>query len=152
MASSFDKPPLSVQELRDFVAETRESASQAKIQKLLPESEMRQYWESLHATATQENISPFEAATAVAMHTAQQASTITMTGVTGVKVAGSLLQRNVLQHYQDSLVMLREEGFLPVLQSTYQPYVGQVWNNFSGERKSWTESILDPGNIMKFFK
>lgn len=152
MASSFDKPPLSVQELRDFVAETRESASQAKIQKLLPESEMRQYWESLHSTATQENISPFEAATAVAMHTAQQASAISMTGVTGVKVAGSLLQRNVLQHYQDSLIMLREEGFLPILQSTYQPYVGQVWNNFSGERKSWTESILDPGNIMKFFK
>lgn len=152
MASSFDKPPLSVQELKDFVAETRASASQAKIQKLLPEREMRQYWESLHAAATQEHISPFEAATAVAMHTAQQASSISTTGVTGVKVAGSLLQRNVLQHYQDSLIKLREEGFLSVLSSTYQPYVGQVWNNFSGERKSWTESILDPGNIMKFFK
>ncbi len=152
MASSLDKPPLSVDELRAFVKETRETMTQADLKTILPEHEVRKYWESLQETATKEHISPFEAATAIAMHTAQQASTITMGTVTGVKVAGSLLQRNVLQHYQDSLVMLREEGFLTVLSSTYQPYVGQVWNNFSGERKSWTETLLDPGNVVRFFQ
>ncbi len=152
MASSLDKPPLSVDELRAFVKETRETMTQADLRTILPEHEVRKYWESLQETATKEHISLFEAATAVAMHTAQQASTITMGTVTGVKVAGSLLQRNVLQHYQDSLVMLREEGFLTVIRSTYQPYVGQVWNNFSSERKSWTETLLDPANVLRFFQ
>lgn len=151
MASSFDKPPLSVEELKAFVAETRASANKADLRKLLPENEVRRYWKSLHEAATAENISPFEAATAVAMHTVQQASTISMTATTGIQVAGSLLQKNVLQHYQDSLTKLRTEGFLKLLKESYQPYVVQVWINFSSERKSWTETLLDPGNVVKFF-
>lgn len=151
VASSFDKPPLSVDELKQFVAETRASVSKAEIQKLIPESEMRKYWESLHQAAIQEKVTPFEAATAVAMHTAQQASAITHTGITGVRVAGSLLQRNILQHYQDSLQLLYNEGFLNVIRGTYQPYVSQVWSNFSADRKSWTESIFDPDRLMSLF-
>lgn len=151
VASSFDKPPFSVEELQAFVNETRAQAANADVRKLIPEREMRQYWQSLQQTARQENVSMFEAATAVAMHTAQQATTISVGAATGVRVAGSLLQRNVLQHYQDSLQKVRTEGLLNVVKATYQPYVGQIWNNFSAERKSWTESLLDPGKLMGFF-
>ncbi len=152
MASKFDKPPLSIAELREFVAETRESANRADLRKLLPESEVRKYWETLSATATKENVTLFEAATAVAMQTVDQASMMSMSAVTGVKVVGSLLQRNILQHYQDALTTLRKEGFLSVVQSTYQPYVGQVWNNFSAKKKSWTETLLDPQRFINFFQ
>lgn len=152
VASSIDKPPISVAELRAFVMETRAAAAKADFRRILPEREVRQYWESLSAAALKENISPFEAATAVAMHTAQQASNISMSAVTGVKVAGSLLQRNVFQHYQDSLLKLQRDGFLNLLQSTFRPYVGHVWNNFAAERKSWTETLLDPDQVFRFFQ
>lgn len=150
VASSIDKPPLSVEEFRAFVNETRESVASANIRNVLPEKEVRQYWDSLSQVARKENMSLFEAATAVAMHTAQQTSAIAVNAKTGFQVAGGLLQRNVLQHYQDSLTSIRQQGVLNVLRTTYEPYAGFIWNNFSGKRASWTETLIDAGKGMNW--
>ena len=151
VASSIDKPPLSVDEFRAFVRETRATVSNADIRKVLPENEIRQYWSSLNEVARKEHITMFEAATAVAMHTAQQTSNVAVGATTGFRVAGGLLHRNVIRHYQDSLKTINERGFLVVLRETYAPFAGFIWNNFSGKRRSWTESLIDASQVTKIF-
>ena len=148
-ASTLDRPPFSTEELSAVLTEARTSLNQADLRKLIPEREMRAYWNSLREIATRENVTLLEAATAVAMHAAQQSSVITRGGLTGFHVAGTLFDRNVLQHYRDGLDTLQREGFLAVVRKTYEPYVSQAWSNFSEDRKSWTESILDPNHLKR---
>ena len=64
-----------------------------------------------------------------------------------VRVAGGLFNKNVFGHYYDSLNHVRERGLYATLLESYRPYVAAVWNNFSGENESWTESLLDPENV-----
>ncbi len=148
-ATTLDRPPFSMEELQTVVAQTRESLSKADLRKLVPETEVTHYWESLNSVATRDHVTMLDAATAVAMHTAEQASVITHSAVTGVKVAGNLFEQNVFQHYRVGLQKLHDEGFLQVVASTYTPYVSRIWENYAEDKQSWTEALLDPENVTK---
>ena len=47
---------------------------------------------------------------------------------------------------------VREHGFYKTVSESYQPYVDAVWTNFSSEKKTWTESLLDPNNVSNGLK
>jgi hypothetical protein len=82
------------------------------------------------------------------MSTLGRVGTVSQGALTGVRVAGGIFNRNVLRHYRDSLNRLIEKGFYEMVRESYQPYVDAVWTNFSGEKKSWTEQVLDPNNVV----
>lgn len=146
-ASTFDKPPLSVAELRRSIDETRQSLAQADVRKLIPQAELAGYWNEMQQAAAAENVSLLDVSAAITMNTLSRVSTVSQGALTGVRVAGGILNRNVLGHYRDSLNRLIEKGFYEMVRESYQPYVDAVWSNFSSEKKSWTEQVLDPNNI-----
>jgi hypothetical protein len=146
-AGVFDTPPLSVDQLRQTISETRTALSQADVRKLIPQSELAGYWAEMQQVAREENVSLLEVSSAVTMNTLGRVKTVSHGALTGVRVAGGLLQRNVFNHYRDSLTRIHERGLFQTVRESYQPYVEAVWRNFSHERKSWTETLLDPGTI-----
>jgi hypothetical protein len=146
-ASTFDKPPFSVDELRKTITDTRAALSQADVRKLIPQSELQGFWSEMQQVAREENVSLLKVSSAVTLGALGRVTTVSRGALTGVRVAGGLLQRNVWQHYRDSLTRVHERGLLASVRESYQPYVDAVWRNFSAERKSWTEALLEPGAI-----
>ena len=148
-AGTFDKPPFSVEELQKTIDEARESLSEADVRRLIPEAELRQYWQEMQSVAQEENVSVLGVSGAIAMQTLSRVKSAGQGTLIGIQVAGGLLQRNVLDHYSSALTRLREQGFFETVQATSGPYITAVWNNFSPEKKSWTESLLDPANATR---
>lgn len=148
-AGAFDKPPFSVEELRKTIDEARQSLSQADVRRLVPESELRSYWDEMRAISQAEHVSLLGVSGAVAMQTLNRAGTIGQGALVGVQVAGGIVNRTVISHYRDALTRIQQKGFYESVSESYGPYVAAVWKNFSREKKSWTESLLDPGNVSR---
>ena len=146
-ASTFDRPPLSIDELRATLQQTRDELNSADLTKLLPESEVRRLWTEMQTAAAQEHVDLLSLSSAVTMQTLDKVKTVSDGALTSIRVAGGLFDKNVLDHYKSSLTHIRERGFYETVAETYEPYVNAVWNNFSSERETWTEMLLNPSNI-----
>jgi hypothetical protein len=59
-AGAFDRPPLSIVQLRQTISETRAALSQADVRKLVPQSELAGYWSEMQKVAREENASLLE--------------------------------------------------------------------------------------------
>jgi len=149
--SAFDKPPFSIDELRQTISNTRDTLSEADVRKLLPESELRDLWSEMRQVAEEENVSLLGVSGAIAMQTLNRVKTVGHGTLIGLHVAGGLLNRNVISHYTSSLERIQQQGFYNTLQDAYRPYVEAVWENFSQEKKSWTESLLDGSTLGGWF-
>lgn len=150
-AGSFDRPPLSVDELRKTIDEARTSLSQADVRQLIPEAELRRYWEEMRSVATAEQASMLGVSAAITMQTLGRAMTAGQSTLIGLQVAGGLLNRNVIGHYREALTRVHQRGLYESVREAYGPYVAAVWSNFSTERKSWTETLLDPSNATRMY-
>ncbi|MFO1095983.1 MAG: hypothetical protein U0992_22155 [Planctomycetaceae bacterium] len=148
-ASAFDTPPLSIAQLKRTIDETREALSQADVLKLIPQSELAAYWNEMQSVAHAEGVSLLDVSTAITMNTLNRVKTVTLGALTSVQVAGGLFNRNVFGHYRDSLTRISEHGLFATVAESYQPYVDAVWRNFSTEKRSWTETLLDPRNVTR---
>lgn len=146
-ASTFDTPPLSVEELKKTLTETREELRGADLTQLLPEAEVRRMWMEMQLVATQQDVSLLEVSSAMTMRMLDEAKTVSSGALTGIRVAGGLFRRSVLEHYTDSLARIREQGFYETVAESYRPYVEAVWYNFAEERETWTEQLLNPNKI-----
>lgn len=146
-ASTFDTPPLSVDELRQTLQQTRDELRGTDLAKLLPEAEMRRLWMEMQTVASQEDVGLLEVSSAMTMQLLDEVKTVSNGALTGVRVAGGILNRNVLDHYRESLSEIRQRGFYEMVAESYQPYVQAVWNNFAAERETWTEQLLDPSKL-----
>jgi hypothetical protein len=62
--------------------------------------------------------------------------------LSGVKVAGTLLDRHIIDHYRQAAGELREKGFYNTLAETSGPYIEAVWYNFSSTRGTVTEDLF----------
>jgi hypothetical protein len=148
-ASTFDTPPLSVDEMRATLDQIRTELGEADLRKVFPENEVRRLWTEMQMTATQENVGLLEVSGAMTMQMLQGVKTVSSGALTGIRVAGGLFEKKVWKHYVDALTRIREQGFYETVAESYGPYVDAVWNNFAGERETWTEQIFDPNNITK---
>ncbi len=146
-ASTFDTPPFSIDELRATLQQTRDELNSADLTKLLPEAEVRRLWTEMRTVATQEHVDLLSLSSAITMQTLGHVKTVSDGTLTSIRVAGGLFDKNVLSHYRDSLTHIQEQGFYETVRQSYEPYVTAVWNNFSTERDTWTETLLNPNNI-----
>lgn len=154
IASTFDVPPFSIAELKGTIAQTTGALSEADVRRLLPEAELRSMWNEMRQVANQENVSLLGVSGAIAMQTLNRVTTVGQGAIIGVQVAGGILNRNVIQHYLDSLSRIQERGFYPTVRDSYGPYVDAVWSNFSKGRSTWTESLLEqlePSRLRSWF-
>ncbi len=146
-ASSFDQPPLSLEELQKSVEQTRVALVEIDPTQIIPQAEILRYWTEMREVADREQVSLLGLSGAIAMQTLETAKDLTHGTATGLLVAGNILSERVFGHYIDALGRIREVGLWESVKSTYTPYIDMAWGNFVTSRKSWTEQILDPGHI-----
>jgi hypothetical protein len=141
-ASLFDRPPLSVDQLKKSLDSTRAAIKSADYTRVLPEAELQQYWSEMRDIAQQEQVSLLGVSGALTMHTLGKVSTVSRGALTGVQVVGGLFSRHVVGHYVAALKDVRERGFYESLRESSEPYVAAVWNNFSVEKETWTKQLV----------
>ena len=69
-------------------------------------------------------------------------TTFSHSALSTVKVAGSLIDRHVLDHYWTALADIRQKGFYESLSQSSRPYIEAVWTNFHTDKPSLTEDLL----------
>ncbi len=144
-ASAFDLPPLSLNELRESVAQTRKALNEIDPTVLIPETEIRRLWQEMKDLAVSENVSLLGVSGALAMHTVEAIREATQGTLAGLFVAGRIINRNLFAHYASSLQQVRTQGLIASLKNTFEPYTEMAWSNFSSSRRTWTETVLNPG-------
>jgi hypothetical protein len=144
-ASSLDQPPLSVDELKASLDQTRQALMGVDPRTLFPETEIARFWADMKSLATKEDVSLLGVSGVVAMQTLATVKAVSQGTFTGVVVAGQIVNRAVFSHYVDSLSRINEQGLFQTLQNTYEPYVEAVWKNFHDDKRTWTESLLEAG-------
>jgi hypothetical protein len=142
-ANTFDQPPLSVVELKKSLDETREALLKADPRQLIPESELASYWNSMRSVAESEDVSLLGISGAISMQALSTVTTVSRGTMTGVIVAGQLMNRAVFDHYREGLSRVMEKGVWDSVRESYQPYVEGVFNNFKAEKRTWTEALFD---------
>jgi hypothetical protein len=148
-ASTLDQPPLSVDALKASIDQTTKAVLEVDPRQLFPEAEIHKYWSSMRELAASENVSLLGASGVVAMQALSTVKSVSQGAVTGVVVAGQIINRTVLSHYVDALARVKEQGLWTSVRDTYEPYVDGVWNNFHSDRRTWTDAILDPATYGK---
>ena len=150
-ASLFDTPPLSVAQLRASLESTRAAIASADYRRVIPEAELKSYWNEMKEIAKKEDVSLIGVSGALTMHTLGKVGTVSKGTLTGLQVVGGLFNRHVVGHYADALKTAREKGFYQMVNDSSAPYVEAVWNNFSTEKESWTEQLVSGKAIGKAF-
>ncbi len=151
-ASLFDTPPLSVDQLRETLNETRAALNSADYASLMPEAELRQYWDEMKGIAARDDVSLLGVSGALAMNTLGKLNTVSQGALTGIQVVGGLFNRHVIDHYVTSLKTIHEQGLFETVRDTSAPYVEAVWNNFSDDRPTWTEEVVTGKAIVRGWK
>lgn len=141
-AGLVDAPPLSVAELRKSLEETRAAIASADIRRVLPEAELRSYWQEMREIAAREDVSLIGVSGALTMHALGKLKTISHGTLTSVRVVGGLVNRHVVGHYLESMSEVKDRGFYETVRESATPYIEAVWNNFAADRETWTEQVV----------
>lgn len=150
-ASNFDTPPLSLTELRTSFEQTRAALNEVDPTLLIPEAEIGRIWTDMKSLADQEKISLLGVSGAVAMQAVESIKTATQGSLTGLFVAGKIVNRNIFGHYISALSDIHKNGLWSSVRDTYSPYVDLAWGNFTSSRKTWTEQVLNPGRFARLW-
>lgn len=151
-ASLFDTPPLSVEQLRESLEKTRASITSADYRRVLPEAELKSYWNEMRQISNEEGVSLIGVSGALTMHTLGKVSTVSKGTLAGVQVVGGLFSRHVVGHYADALEEIRSKGFYQMVNDSSAPYIEAVWSNFSIDKETWTEQLVSGKALGKAFK
>ncbi len=150
-ASNFDQPPLSLEELRSSIEQTRKALNEVDPRSLIPESEIGRFWNEMKQMAQKEDVSLLGVSGAVAMQAVESIKSVSHGTLTGLFVAGKIVNRNIFGHYATALTQIRRDGFWASVKDTYGPYIGMAWGNFTAAKKTWTEQVLHPSQFAKLW-
>ncbi len=146
-AQSFDTPPLSADGLKDTIRQTRESVSEIDPSVVLPKEDLDRLWERIRSTAKGQGVSPLDVSGLMTLGTLDKIGKIGTGTLSTVRVAGSLVNRHVLDHYREALGDISRDGFYRTLSTSSRPYVDALWRNFSSERATLTEDFIKSGGV-----
>ncbi len=99
-ALAFAVPPLSVEGLKKTIEDTRASVRSIDPAGVLPQAETRRLWEEIHEVATSQGVSPLAISSAMTLYSLRKVGTACRGALSSVTVAGRLLDRLVLAHYE----------------------------------------------------
>ncbi len=141
-ASVFDTPPLSIDGLRESIDATTKSASRMDPTKVLPRAEIDRLWADMQQIASKQDVSLLEVSGAVTLYSLDSIANVGTGALTGMRVAGSLLDRHVIDHYQQALGEIHRRGYYATLAESSGPYIEAVWKNFSTDTPTITGDLL----------
>jgi tryptophan synthase alpha subunit len=141
-SNAFNTPPLSADALRETIEQTRAAIQSAKGANVIPQAEVKRMWEEMREIAQRENVGLLAVSTAATLQAMNKFATLGRGALSTVKVAGSLLDKHVLDHYSQALAEIRKRGLYRSLAEGSQPYAAAVWENFQPRRSTITEGLL----------
>lgn len=142
-ASALDTPPLSIEGLKQVIDQTREAVRQINPAQVIPQAELGRLWHDMRDMAGRENVSLLNISTAMTLYSLDRIGTLGKGALSTVRVAGTLLDRHVIEHYTEALGQIRRQGFYRTLSESSRPYIEAVWHNFSTDRPTVTEDLLN---------
>jgi hypothetical protein len=141
-ADAMNTPPLSVDGLKETIAQTRAAVAGVDPTRLIPKAEIKRMWDEMQAVARQEGVSLWTVSSAMTMHVLGKIGVVGRGMITSVRIAGSLVQLHILEHYAASLRNVRERGLYCTLAESWHPYFDAVWSNFSLDKGTVTEEVV----------
>ena len=138
----FNTPPLSVEALKQTIDETRAAITSPRGGQVPDQVEVDRLWQEMREISAREGVGMLAVGGATTMRSMNKFATIGRGALSTVKVAGSLFDRHVLDHYAHALDEIREKGFYSSLSETSQPYLAAVWTNFQADKATLTEEVV----------
>lgn len=138
----FNTPPLSADALRETIDETRAAIRGSGASQVPAQAEVDRMWEEMREISEREGVSMLAVSGAATMHSLGKFATVSRGALSTIKVAGTLFDRHVLDHYSQALLEIRQRGLYQSLAETSQPYIAAVWENFQTDRSTVTQDVL----------
>jgi hypothetical protein len=142
LATAFDAPPLSLEGLKKTIDDTRTAVAHMDPASVIPQAELHRVWTEMREIATREELSLVEVSSAMTLSVLDRIGKVGRGALSGVRVAGTLFDRHVIDHYEAALVRIQNKGIYATLAETSGPYVAAVWQNFSTDKPTITEDLL----------
>ena len=142
-ASAFDTPPLSVEGLRKTIEDTRAAVQTIDPTKVIPLEEATRLWNEMHEIATAQGVGIMEVSSAMTLHTLDKLGVAGRGALSSVSVAGRLFNRHIVDHYRTALTDIHMRGIYASLAESSGPYIEAVWQNFSSDKPTVTEDIVN---------
>ncbi len=147
LAETVNAPPLDVaglrEEWRKFVGEAR----QLPAPQLPSASTVTRLWQDLRATAEREQRSVFEVSSLLAIAAVgelpERARVLSKSAAIVLRHGGAAVSNALLEHYRQSLLELREVGFLRYGVRQLAPYTHAAIGAFAPDRETLTGKLLD---------
>ncbi len=147
LAEAVNTPPLDVaglrEEWRKFVGEAR----QLPAPQLPSASTVTRLWQDLRATAEREQRSVFEVSSLLALAAVgelpERARVLSKSAAIVLRHGGAAVSNALLEHYRQSLLELREVGFLRYGVRQLAPYTHAAIGAFAPDRETLTGKLLD---------
>ena len=153
LASAINTPPLDVSSLRDEWRILQADLARIPPKKRPSMESLQSVWDSLKREAQAQNRTPFQVSSLMAMsamtdlpQTARwlSASTRLAAGKTGSIMCGVLID-----HYRTTLEQIREVGYARYAVRQFRPYLHAAVSQFSPQRGSLTERVLEKSRITR---
>ncbi len=141
-AGAFDTPPISIEGLRETIAQTRAAAAKMDATTLIPQAEMTQLWKEMHEIAVKEHVSVLDVSSTMSLYTLGKVGQLGRGALSTVTVAGNMFDRHIFDHYRQGLTEIQDRGLYIILAESSGPYITAVWENFSTEKATITEDLL----------
>lgn len=147
LAETVNAPPLDIAglraEWRKFVGEAR----QLPAPQLPPASTVTRLWQDLRATAERERRSVFEVSSLLAVAAVgelpERARVLSKSAAIVLRHGGAAVSNALLEHYRQSLLELREVGYLRYGVRQLTPYTHAALGAFSPALQTLTGKLLD---------
>lgn len=151
-ASTFDTPPLSVEGLREAIADTTSAVKKIDPAKVLPQAEIERMWSQMREISDQNETSLLQVSGAMSLYVLNKVGAVANGTLSGVRVAGSLADRLILDHYRQAAAQIKTEGLYSTLARTSEPYIEAVYFNFASHRPTVTEDLLSGRLLGKMWR
>jgi hypothetical protein len=147
LASAVNTPPLDVASLRKEWAALRHDAASLAPGSLPSRDAIRDVWSRLKRESAAQKRSVFEVSSVLALTAAGKIPETVRWWSTSAKVAasrtGQILGASLLDYYRETLDDIRKIGFAAYASRQLKPYLRAAVGQFSPERRTITQRIID---------
>ena len=147
MAETLNTPPLDVAGLRLEWEAIRTHARSMKPAELPSPKTIGDQWEALKEESARQGRSVFETSSVMAVAAVrslpEKAGWLFASARVGAAHTGKLVSAAILEHYSQTLNELREVGYLAYAKRQLSPYVRACVEQFSPERRTLTQRLLE---------
>ncbi len=141
-ADAMDTPPISLDGFKETIQQLRTEINKVDPTHVIPQAEIQRLWGEMEAAASTANVGLWDVSTTMTMFAMNRISLTTQGALLTVNVAGNLFDQHIVGHYNDALNEIAENGLYETLSDVSAPYLAAVWENFGGERETWTEELV----------